>query len=201
VADIEVYDSIALSTGGGGASVPASHAQPRTQEVSRRPVARVCSDILTGMFAYDLKHLFSFTATLRMPPEVIGPLPDGIRATAYVLGGEMNGARVRGRVLPVGGDWLLLRPDGIGLVDVRLSLQTDDDALIYMTYSGVIDLGSDGYAKFLEGEMPATFPVRTAPRFQTGHSAYLWLNRMQCLGIGEADTRQAKASYDIYAVL
>ena len=113
----------------------------------------------------------------------------------------MHGPRLRGAVLPVGGDWLLLRTDGIGLVDVRLTLQTHDNALIYMAYNGVLDLGADGYAKFLAGEMPATFPVRIAPRFQTGHSAYVWLNRLQCFGIGEADTREAKVSYDIYAAV
>ena len=85
------------------------------------------------MFTYDLQHLFTFTAAIRLPPEVIGPLPEGIRATAYVRGGEITGPRLQGTVLPVGGDWLLLRPDGIGLVDVRLTLETHDQALIYMT--------------------------------------------------------------------
>ncbi|MDQ6676125.1 MAG: DUF3237 domain-containing protein [Acidobacteriota bacterium] len=55
------------------------------------------------------------TALLRLPPEVVGPLPDGIRATAYILGGEADGPRLRGTVLPVGGDWILLRTDGVGL--------------------------------------------------------------------------------------
>jgi hypothetical protein len=153
------------------------------------------------MLDYDLQHLFTYTAQIRLPPEVVGPLPDGVRATAYVLGGDMNGPRIRGKVLPVGGDWLLLRTDGIGLVDVRLTLQTHDNALIYMTYTGVLDLGPDGYNKFLCGEMPPTFPVRTAPRFQTGHPDYAWLNRLQCLGIGEADSNSAKVTYDVYAVV
>lgn len=118
---------------------------------------------------------------------------------AYVLGGEMNGPRLRGKLLPGGGDWLLLRTDGIGLVDVRLTLQTHDEVLIYMTYTGVIDLGADGYNRFLAGEMPATFAVRTAPRFQTGHPDYVWLNRLQCLGVGEVDANAAKVSYDSYA--
>jgi hypothetical protein len=28
---------------------------------------------------YNLTHLFSYTATVRLPPEVIGPVPEGIR--------------------------------------------------------------------------------------------------------------------------
>lgn len=152
------------------------------------------------MFDYHLEHLFTYTAALRLPPEVIGPIPEGIRATAYVTGGELKGPRLRGEVLPVGGDWLLLRTDGIGLVDVRLTLQSHDGALIYMTYTGVLDLGAEGYNRFLSGEMPPTFPVRTAPRFQTGHKDYLWLNRLQCIAIGEADIAASSVAYDVYAV-
>jgi hypothetical protein len=153
------------------------------------------------MFSYELQHLFTYTADLRLPPEVIGPIPEGVRATAYVLGGEISGPRLRGNVLPVGGDWMLLRTDGIGVVDVRLTLQTHDDALIYMTYTGLLDLGADGYNRFLAGEMPVTFPVRIAPRFQTGHKDYLWLNRLQCLGIGEADIHASKVTYDVYTAV
>jgi hypothetical protein len=94
----------------------------------------------------------------------------------------------------------LLRQDGIGVVDVRLTLQSHDGALIYLTYSGVLDLGVDGYQKFLQGQLPPTIPVHIAPRFQTGHSDFLWMNRIQCVGIGEADMAAARVSYDVYAI-
>ena len=160
---------------------------------------RTCSN--SRLCSYELQHLFTYTADLRLPPEIIGPIPEGIRATAYVLGGEVSGPRVRGKVLPVGGDWLLLRTDAIGLVDVRLTLQIEDHALIYMTYTGVLDLGANGHNRFLAGEMPPTFTVRTAPRFETGHNDYLWLNRLQCLGIGEADIGNSRVTYDVYAAM
>jgi hypothetical protein len=152
------------------------------------------------MLTYNLEHIFSYTARVRLPPEVIGPIPEGIRTTAYIIGGEMHGPRLQGTVLPVGGDWLLLRRDGIGLVDVRLTLQTHDDALIYAAYTGVLDFGPEGYEKFLAGELPETCRVRTAPRFQTSHPGYVWINRLQCLAIGEADMRSATVSYDVYSV-
>ena len=65
----------------------------------------------------------------------------------------------------------------------------------------MLDLGPEGYNKFLAGEMPATFSVRTALRFQTGHPDYVWLNRLQCIGIGEADSKAASVSYDVYAIV
>lgn len=151
------------------------------------------------MVAYGLDHLFSFTATLT-PPEVIGPVPQGIRVNFYITGGEINGPKAQGKLRPVGGDYFTLRQDGVGILDVRATLETHDGALIDATYSGVGDLGEDGYDKFLKGEFPKTVPVRIVPRFQTAHPAYKWLNRLQCLGIGEANLEQFTAHYDVYAV-
>lgn len=62
----------------------------------------------------------------------------------------------------------ILRTDGVGILDVRATIETHDGALIYAAYSGVIDLGEDGYQKFLQGELPASgTPIRTAPCFYT----------------------------------
>ena len=71
---------------------------------------------------------------------------------------------------------------------------------IYMAYTGVGDLGEDGYQKFLRGELPASVKLRVAPRFHTSHSKYLWLNRLQCLNIGEVDLQRLEVRYDVYAV-
>lgn len=153
------------------------------------------------MIDYRLEHLFSYTATLEAPPEVIGPLPEGIRANFYVTGGEVSGPQVRGAIRPVGGDWLTIRTDGVGILDVRATLETHDGALIYVTYTGVVDFGEDGYQKFLRGEPPAgKTPIRTAPRFHTAHPDYQWLNRLQCLGIGQAFLDRSEVRYDVYAV-
>ena len=45
---------------------------------------------------------------------------------------------------PGGGDWLTVRTDGFGILDVRATLESDDGALIYMAYSRLGDLGEDG---------------------------------------------------------
>jgi len=151
------------------------------------------------MLDYQLEHIFSYWATLA-PPEVIGPVAEGIRANWYVKAGEVTGPRVRGKILPVGGDWLLVRSDGIAILDVRATVQTQDGALIYTTYSGVSDLGADGYQRFLQGTLEPVGQIRIAPRYHTTHPDYLWLNRIQCLGIGRVDLTQLRVVYDIYAV-
>ncbi len=111
----------------------------------------------------------------------------------------MEGERLKGAVLPVGADWLLIRRDGIGVVDVRATMKTDDGALLYVSYGGLLDLGPDGYEKFLRGELPPEIPIRTAPRFQTSHPDYLWLNRLQCFGAGVVEPAKGLVSYDLYA--
>ncbi|MBK5292096.1 MAG: hypothetical protein JJE04_10520 [Acidobacteriia bacterium] len=43
------------------------------------------------MFDYKLEHICSYTATLAAVPEMIGPVPEGIKANFYVTGGEVTG--------------------------------------------------------------------------------------------------------------
>ena len=152
------------------------------------------------MIDYKLEHILSYIGGLASAPEVIGPCPEGIRVNFYTTGGEITGPRMRGRLRPVGGDWMTVRRDGVAILDVRATLETHDGALILMTYPGVIDLGEDGYDKFLRGELPASAQIRTSPRLATSHPQYLWLNRLHCIGVGEYVAATNHATYDVYAV-
>src|SRR5436305_1526541 len=67
----------------------------------------------------------------------IGAVPQGTRVTAPITSGHFEGPRLRGRVVPGGGDWTLLRGDGVLELDLRLTLETDDGALIHMTSFGL----------------------------------------------------------------
>ena len=151
------------------------------------------------MIDYTLDHIFSYTGLLAAP-EVIGPVAEGIRVVFYSAGGEISGPALRGRLRPVGGDWMTIRKDGVGLLDVRTTFETHDGALILVAYQGTVDLGADGYDRFLRGDLPATARLRTSPRFTTSHPQYTWLNRIHCIGIGEYDSASNLAAYDVYAV-
>lgn len=152
------------------------------------------------MLKYQLDHVLSYTGTLATPPEMIGTAQDGTRVNFYATGGEVKGPRLKGKLRPVGGDWITLRPDGIALLDVRTTLETDDGALILLTYTGSIDFGPDGHDKFVRGEMPPVVRLRTSPRFLTTHPNYTWMNRLHCVGIGEYDPAKNAASYDVYSL-
>jgi hypothetical protein len=150
------------------------------------------------MYDYELEHICSIKATLENPPEVIGPTPEGLRLNLYITGGEVWGPRLNGRLRPVGADWLTIRSDGVGVLDIRATMETEDGALIYVAYQGLADAGRDGYQKFIEGTPPPRVPIRGAPRFHTSHPDYLWLNRIQCLNVGEADLENWIVGYDLY---
>ena len=102
------------------------------------------------MFEYRLEHIMSYTAKLG-EREVIGPGPEGLRVNVPVIGGEVTGPKVFGKVRPLSGDWLTIRRDGVAILDVRGTIETTDGALIYVTYFGTSDRGEDGYEKALQG--------------------------------------------------
>jgi hypothetical protein len=152
------------------------------------------------MIESRLEHIMSYTAKLT-EPEVIGPLPGGIRVNIYVTGGEISGPKLSGKLRPVGADWLTIRRDGIGILDVRATMETTEGALIYLSYFGTVDLGETGYEEFLQGKPPASgTPIRSSPRFHTSHPDYLWLNRPDCVGVGQAFLERSEVAYDVYAV-
>jgi hypothetical protein len=75
------------------------------------------------------RHLFDVVVDLS-PRLEIGDGPLGRRILFGAAGGTFHGPRLRGDVLPGGGDWALFRPDGSMALDVRLALRTHDDSLV-----------------------------------------------------------------------
>src|SRR5262249_4438434 len=67
----------------------------------------------------------------------IGAVPHGTRVIAPITSGHFEGPRLRGKVLPGGADWTLLRGDGVLELDLRLTLETDDGALIHLRSFGL----------------------------------------------------------------
>ena len=115
--------------------------------------------------------------TLRLstaPTQNVGAGPHGTRLTFPILGGSFEGDSLRGKVLPGGGDWVLNRPDGVLELDLRITLETDDGALIHMTFEGIKDDGAKEAPYF-----------RTLPRFETADAKYSFLNRLLAVGAGE----------------
>lgn len=133
-------------------------------------------------------HLLDIAVDLS-PRVDFGRGPLGQRVLFGSAGGCFVGAKLRGEVLPGGGDWALFRPDGSMMLDVRLTLRTHDDVLVHMTYGGrwIIppELRPDLADPLRRHQIdPARYYFRTNPLFETGHERYAWLNDIVCIGSG-----------------
>ncbi len=82
-----------------------------------------------GGRAMDSRFLMTLQVAV-VGPQKIGAVPHGTRVMAPIPSGHFEGPRLRGKVLPGGGDWTLLRSDGVLELDLRITLETDDGALI-----------------------------------------------------------------------
>src|SRR2546423_3049899 len=60
------------------------------------------------------------------PPQKLGSAPHGTRIIAPITSGTFEGPRLRGKVLPGGGDWTLSRPDAVLELDLRITLETEN---------------------------------------------------------------------------
>jgi len=112
--------------------------------------------------------------------------PQGTRTVVQLVGGRFDGPRVKASLQTPAGDWITNRADGTYRLDVRLTLKTDDGALILVTYNGIGQATAAGAS------------LRSAPLFETGDSRYSWLTRLQAVGVGERVGTAIK--YDIFAL-
>jgi hypothetical protein len=147
---------------------------------------------------YSLEYICSFTATLR--PEVIGPLAEGLRVNYHFTGGEVDGPKLRGKFRPGGADFVTMRRDGVGVLDIRGTIETHDGAVIYVIGSGLTYTSEDAYERAMKKDLPASVPLRAALHLATVHPGYLWVNRLQFVEIGEMVRARGEVHVDLYAL-
>ena len=139
-----------------------------------------------------LRSTHLFTLTLEVSPEIvdIGETPYGRRRIASLIGGNFKGEELQGTVLPsAAGDWLLQRRDGILMLNVRLTLKTDDGHLVYMSYRGMRHGPPWVIEQLNKGEKvdPGQYYFRMVPVFETSSEKYRFLNRIICVATGRRD--------------
>jgi hypothetical protein len=127
-------------------------------------------------------------------PLPLGKSPFRNRRVSYIAGGTIDGERLRGEVLPGGGDWSELGPgpDGaaLTLIDVRSVWKTQEGALIYVAYGGRLAIPADVLGAFrdpaqVEGLSDDSYYFRIQPTFETADERYGWLNALVAVGIGK----------------
>ncbi len=112
----------------------------------------------------------------------------GGRLIVPVSGGTFAESRLKGTIVPPGGDWIVQRPDGSRVLDVRILLQTDDGQKIYVSWRGIAYTPPGG-----------VFNARILPVFETTASKYEWLNNVVAVGVYRPDL--GKIAYRVYRIL
>lgn len=121
------------------------------------------------------------------PPVELGNVPRGRRRIIPILGGTFSGPNIRGKVMPGGADWQIVRADGFAELDTRYMLQTDAGELIYIQNAGMRHAPPDVTEKLLGGQDvdPSLVYFRTVPVFETSAPTLQWLTRAIFVGTGE----------------
>jgi hypothetical protein len=78
-----------------------------------------------------------------------------------------------------GADWMTIS-GSVGTLDVRMTMETDDGAIIFVQYRGRTEIGAAS----------GPSPLYVAPLFETGDTRYAWINVIQCVGKGTAEGNQ-----------
>jgi Protein of unknown function (DUF3237) len=138
--------------------------------------------------AQKLDYEFLYKIELSLEPGIeLGKTPIGKRVIYSVKGGTFAGPKLKGKLRPVGGDWVLRLDSATTKLDVKLLLETDDGQLISNTYTGIVHNNADG-----------TTYWRITPLFETSSKRYEWLNHIIAVGVGKFG--EGGVSYEVYAI-
>jgi len=124
----------------------------------------------------------------------------GHRRIIPIVGGEVDGPLLSGRILNLGADWQTIFASGVAELDTRYAMETHDDATIEIINFGfrhgpkeVLDAVGRG-----EEVDPSAYYMRTHARLETGDERYEWVNRTLFVGVGAR--KQQSVKVDLYAL-
>jgi hypothetical protein len=148
-----------------------------------RPLSEILPKEMTELRTRPL-----FTLLLDVAPPINVGKTHGIdRRIGVITGGRFEGEKLRGTLLPGGSDWQAVRPgDGAFMLNVRICLKTDDDAIISMSYPGIRHGPKEVLDRIARGEVvkATDYYLRISASYETASEKYGWLNNMISIGIG-----------------
>ncbi|KAJ5633379.1 hypothetical protein N7490_009718 [Penicillium lividum] len=142
---------------------------------------------------------FAFTLHVDLSPALeFGDTPCGSRRFIPITGGTVEGPKLKATILPGGGDWNVLREDGITHLFAKYTIQSSDGVPISVTNEGWI-------RKFRKTEAAEKVPetgwyAKTNPRFEVQEGAHGWLNRTVFVGELRKPDIQNHVVIDVYSV-
>jgi hypothetical protein len=150
----------------------------------------------------QLETRYVFTLTVRIAEVTsAGDIGTGVRRIIPIIGGEVRGEKVNGKVLPFGADFQIIRPNELIELEAKYAFETDDGAVVYVENKGMRFGPADLLQKLKRGEPvdPKLIYFRTVPKFETGAPNYRWL--MENLFICSAARHADRVVIDVHQVL
>ena len=148
----------------------------------------------------ETKYVFTITALIG-PVATAGDIGHGVRRIIPIIGGEVRGDNVKGKVLAFGADFQIIRPNELIDLEAKYAFETDDGATVYVENRGIRFGPVELLQKLKRGEAvdPQLIYFRTVPKFETGHEKYHWL--MQHIFVGSAARHADRVVIDVHMVL
>ncbi len=130
-----------------------------------------------------------------------GKTAKGIRKVVPITGGTFEGPNIKGKIVPGGYDWQLLRADGVVEIDARYMLETDDGDLITLTDTGLRHGRPEVMQRLAKGEEvdASAYYFRSIPVFETGNPQLAWL--MQSVFIATGTRKPKHVFIDVWRVV
>lgn len=146
-----------------------------------------------------LTHIASLTVFVGDPIEV-GGTPAGFRRVIPIIGGEVRGPQLHGRVLPGGADFQILRADGVAELEARYVIEAPGGAWIYVENRGLRHGPPEAMERLRRGEPvdPSLIYFRSTPRFETGDESHRWLTKYMFTASGIR--RPDRVELEVYQV-
>ena len=165
-------------------------------------LAGMAAPALAAPSSNDIPAL-SLMASIRInvdKPQEQGTIDGKRKRFIPITGGAMLGPRLKGEVLPGGGDWQSIHPDGLTELFARYTLRTEDGVTIGITNPGVRVASAEVARRIAAGEdvPPSEYYFRSSPVFDVAEGPYAWLRRR--VFVGRGIRRPDHVLLDIYDV-
>ena len=124
----------------------------------------------------------------------------GARRIIPIVGGEVSGNRLSGRILNLGADWQTIFDSGLAELDTRYAMETHDGAVIEIINYGFRHGPKEVLDAIARGEPvdPGAYYMRTHARLECGDARYVWVNHTLFVGVGAR--HQQSVIVDLYAL-
>ena len=146
------------------------------------------------------KYVFTITARIGDVTSA-GEIGTGVRRIIPIIGGEVKGEGINGKVCPFGADFQIIRPNELIELEAKYAFETDDGAVVYVENKGIRFGPVELLQKLKRGEPvdPNLIYFRTVPKFETGAEQYRWL--MQHIFVATAACHADRVVIDVHQVL